>query len=63
MSWTAIENFNSYADGDLNGENGGSGWSGAWSGSVNYDIQGTTTYEGAKAVVNSTNVNADIQRE
>ncbi len=37
------DNFNSYTDGDLNGQ-------GSWSGDSNFQIQGTTTYEGAKAV-------------
>lgn len=37
------DNFNSYNDGDLNGQ-------GSWSGDVAYDVQGTTTCEGAKAV-------------
>lgn len=30
-SWTGVENFDSYTNGDnLNGKNGGTGWSGAW---------------------------------
>ena len=37
------ENFNTYSDGDLNGQ-------GNWVADVDYDIQGTTTYEGAKGV-------------
>jgi len=37
------DNFNSYTDGDLNGQGG-------WSGNAVFDIQGTTVYEGAKAV-------------
>lgn len=28
--WSAVENFDSYTAGGLNGDNGGSGWSGAW---------------------------------
>jgi hypothetical protein len=63
MAWVAEENFNSYSDGDLNTLNGGSGFSGAWSGGVSYDVQGTVVLEGAKAVVNSGNANADIQRD
>lgn len=57
MAWTAVEDFNSYSDGDLPGNNGGSGWSGAWSGSANFDVQGTTVYEGAKAIENTTSSN------
>lgn len=45
------DNFNSYADGDLSGLNGGTGWTGAWSGDSRFDIQGDVTYEGAKAVM------------
>lgn len=37
------DNFNSYTDGDLNGQGG-------WSGDVVFDIQGVTVKEGAKAV-------------
>jgi len=50
MPWVATDNFDSYSNGDLNGANAGSGWSGAWSGSTNFDVQGTTVYQGAKAV-------------
>ena len=49
------ENFNSYADGDLNGCNGGTGWDGGWSGDTGYDVQGTTVQEGTKAVACTTN--------
>jgi hypothetical protein len=38
-----FEDFNSYTDGDLNGQGG-------WSGDTYFDVQGTTVYEGAKAV-------------
>lgn len=51
MAWIAKETFDSYSDGDLNTLNGGSGWSGAWSktsGTIN--VQGTTTYQGGKAL-------------
>ena len=37
------DNFDSYNDGDLNGQ-------GSWSGNATFDIQGTTKYEGDKAV-------------
>lgn len=52
MAWVAIDNFDSYADGDLAGENGGSGFSAGW---VNQavateNVQGTTVYQGTKAV-------------
>jgi len=40
------DDFNSYNDGDLNGQGG-------WSGDKSFDIQGTTTKEGAKAVQNA----------
>lgn len=57
MAWVATDDFNSYSDGDLNGNNGGSGFSAAWSGSVNFDVQGTTVAEGAKAIVNTSGSN------
>lgn len=63
MAWVAVDNFDSYSDGDLNGNNGGTGWAAAWSGSTNYDIQGTTTYQGAKAVKNSTAATGSITRQ
>lgn len=50
MANPVIENFDSYSDGDLNGTNGGTGFSTAWSGNVNYDIQGSVVQAGAKAV-------------
>lgn len=50
MAWVAEDDFDSYSDGDLNTLNGGTGFSGAWTADTDYDIQGTTTYEGAKAV-------------
>jgi len=43
MATIIEDNFNSYNDGDLNGQ-------GDWSGDTKFDIQGTTVYEGAKAV-------------
>lgn len=49
-AFAITDNFDSYADGDLTGENGGSGWSAAWTGNTEFDVQGTTVYAGAKAV-------------
>lgn len=60
MAWTAVDDFNSYSDGDLNTLNGGTGWNGAWSGSSNFDVQGSTVYEGSKAVTNT--VSSNISR-
>lgn len=59
MAWVAVENFDSYSDGDLAGENGGTGWSGAWAnGAVEVlDVAGTQTYQGAKAVTDNSAVN------
>jgi hypothetical protein len=56
------DNFNSYSNGDLTGNSGGSDWSAAWSGSTNYDVQGTTVYEGAKAIGNTSNSSGNISR-
>jgi len=61
MAWVAEDNFDSYSDGDLNGNNGGSGWSAAWAGDVDYDVEGTTVYQGAKAV-SGINANGSIIR-
>ena len=60
MAWVATDDFNSYSDGSINGDNGGSGWSAGWvlaSGAI--DVQGTTVYEGAKAVTANTS-SADL---
>jgi len=43
MATPFTDDFNSYNNGDLNGQGG-------WSGSADFDVQGTTVYEGAKAV-------------
>lgn len=54
MAWVAEDTFDSYPNGDLAGNNGGSGWAEAWGATVSdadYDVQGTTTFNGsAKAV-------------
>ncbi len=50
MTWIAEDNFDSYSDGDLNGENGGSNWSGAWSGDGEFDVQDGLIIEGTKTV-------------
>lgn len=58
MAWVAIENFNSYADGDLAGETGGSGWNGAWVNGLTQTMSVTAVqeYEGAKGVLTNHNV-------
>lgn len=61
MAWSAEDTFDTYSDGDLNGNNGGTGWAAAWSGSANYDVQGTTTYQGAKAITDA--VGSSISRQ
>ncbi len=50
MAWIATDNFDSYPDGDLSGQNGGTDWTAAWSGGAGFDVQGTVVYQGAKAV-------------
>ena len=44
------DDFNEYADGNLNNLNGGTGWANAWTGSVAFNVQNTVTKEGAKGV-------------
>jgi len=62
-AWAGIDNFDSYGDGDLHGESGGSGWSDAWGGSTAYDVQGTTTFGGStKAVQHDTSSTGTIVR-
>lgn len=60
MAWTGLADFNGLSDADLNGQAGGTGWTGNWAADLgqssvgDWDIAGTTVYEGAKAIVNST---------
>lgn len=61
-AWVAVETFDSYSDGDLNGNNGGSGFSAAWSGDTDYDIQGTVTFQSSTKAVKATDANGNISR-
>lgn len=49
------ENFDSYTDGDLNGQ-------GSWSGGTDFDIQGTTTQGGAKAVLHTAAASGSVSK-
>jgi hypothetical protein len=52
------ENFESYAVGSaINSQNGGTGWTGPWTGDTNYLTSNTTSTEGA----NSVTINAPVQ--
>ena len=62
MAWVAVETFDTYSDGDLNGNNGGSGWAAGWSGDADYDVQGTITYNGSAKAVSTTGANGTIAR-
>lgn len=45
------DTFDEYnSTGDLNGNNGGSGWGGAWSGNTAFDLQSSVVQSGARAV-------------
>lgn len=60
MAWVAEQTFEALSNGDLNGQAGGTGFTGNWSGSTNYDVESTVAYEGSKGVINNVNANADI---
>lgn len=64
MAWTATETFESYANGnDVNTLNGGSGWSGAWSGTAGkYFIVNSPTYGGSSLAAQGANANANMVR-
>lgn len=61
MAWVAEDDFDSYSTGDLNTKNGGTGWSGAWSGDTDFDVVTTAPYEGANHVT-AVNANGNITR-
>lgn len=65
MAWTATDNFNSYSNGDLAGENGGSGWSGAWSNGATalINVVDSPVYEGAKSIELNTTDNTFYTRD
>lgn len=46
-----LENFDSYSVGDLTGENGGTGWSAAWTGNTAFDVTTAQAQSGANSVV------------
>lgn len=53
MAWVAVETFDSYSDAaDLNGQNGGSGWSAAWTegGTTGIVVDAAVTYDGGKSI-------------
>ena len=64
MAWTAEDKFNSYSAGNLDGNNGGTGWSGAWTYKEggHYSVETSDTYEGA-AAISGTNTNGNTYRD
>jgi len=52
-----VDNFDSYSTGDLHGGSGGSGWSGNWDGSVDFDVTTTNPQQGANAVTIASSIN------
>jgi len=52
MAFVSEDKFDLYANGDLAGKNGGAGWGGAWvnAATQTQSVQGTTVYQGQKAV-------------
>lgn len=60
--WSSEADFNDLSDGDLNGQAGGTGWTGNWGTDTDYDVQGTTVYEGTKAVIYNGTTGGNIQR-
>jgi len=45
-----FDKFETYSLAELNGQDGGSGWSGAWSGSSDFIVQNSVASQGSKAV-------------
>lgn len=50
MAFIVIDNFDSYSDGNLNGQGG-------WSGSTTYQVQSSVVWQGTKAVGNTSGTN------
>lgn len=55
MTVTVIDNFDSYTNGDLNGQ-------GTWSGSTSFDVESTVFFQGTKAVENASTAGTNISK-
>lgn len=63
MAWIGEDTFESYSTGDLHGENGGTGWASAWSGSTQYDVSTTNPDEGSNCVTVTADGEVSMTRE
>lgn len=61
-TWGGVENFNSYSAGALGAANGGSGWSGAWGHTTDWQVVTSGCYEGAACINNPADTDAQINR-
>lgn len=61
-AYAGIDNFDSYSAGDLNLQNGGSGWAAEWTGSTAYDVQTSVVFSSPNAVSASNTSGVTINR-
>lgn len=61
-TYAGIDNFESYSVAALTGNNGGSGFSGAWSGSSNFTVVSSPVNTGTRAVGNTSHAVSSIDR-
>lgn len=65
-SWAATDNFESYSTGNINGDNGGTGWSGAWAvaagGTTGCVVVSTPVNSGTRSLQMDGTVTCDVSR-
>src|SRR5690606_17187605 len=62
-AYAGVDDFDSYATGDLTGENGGSGFGGAWSGHTNFDVTTAQFFSSPNSVSVTSASNNNIIRD
>lgn len=56
-AYDELDTIDTYSNGDLNGNNGGTGWAGAWSSNTAYDVTGANTCAASTKSVTITDAN------
>ncbi len=58
-AYAATDSFDTYSNGDLTGNNGGSGFSAGWSGNAAYDVQSSITFNATTKAVSVAGVGTE----